>query len=102
MSHSETSDNNVQSILKQIENLNDPLSTENASIDRIISRIDETPIREIRHRLKKHLEETYIQKSRLLQIITENSTLCRSGRFYHYEHDFTYRQTCGNNKSIHA
>jgi ferritin-like metal-binding protein YciE len=26
---------------------------------------------EIRNRLKKHLEETYLQKSRLLKIITE-------------------------------
>jgi hypothetical protein len=53
MSYSKTTDNNVQSILKQIENLNDSLSTENASIDRIISRIDETPIQEIRNRLKR-------------------------------------------------
>jgi adenylate cyclase len=71
MSHSKTFDNNVQLISKLVENLNDTLSTENASVDRIKSRIDETPIQEIRQRLKKHLEETYLQKSRLLQIIIE-------------------------------
>jgi class 3 adenylate cyclase/ferritin-like metal-binding protein YciE len=46
------------------------LSTENASIDRIISRIDKTPIQEVKQRLKQHLEETHIQKNRLKRIIT--------------------------------
>jgi class 3 adenylate cyclase/ferritin-like metal-binding protein YciE len=45
------------------------LSTENASIDRIISRIDQTPIQEVKQRLKQHLEETHIQKQRLKRII---------------------------------
>jgi len=54
-----------------IENLNHMLSLENASIDRIVSRIDHTPIEEVRERLKKHLEETLIQKDRLIRIITE-------------------------------
>jgi ferritin-like metal-binding protein YciE len=47
------------------------LSLENASIDRMVSRIDHTPIREVRERLKQHLEETLIQKDRLVRIITE-------------------------------
>ena len=58
-------------ISKLVEHLNEALSTENASIDRIISRIDQTPIQEVKQKLKQHLEETHIQKSRLERIITE-------------------------------
>jgi adenylate cyclase len=47
------------------------LSIENASVDRITSRISQTPIQELNRRLKQHLEETYLQKSRLQRIITE-------------------------------
>jgi hypothetical protein len=57
-------------ISELVENLNEVLSTENASIDRIISRIDKTPIQEVKQRLKQHLEETHIQKNRLKRIIT--------------------------------
>ena len=62
--------NNIQLISNLVENLNQVLSTENASVDRIISRIDQTPIQEVKQRLKQHLEETHIQKSRLKRIIT--------------------------------
>jgi ferritin-like metal-binding protein YciE len=62
--------NNIQLISKLVENLNEALSAENASADRIISRIDQTPIQEVKQRLKQHLEETRIQKSRLERIIT--------------------------------
>ena len=58
-------------ISKLVEHLNEALSTENASIDRIISRIDQTPIQQVKQKLKQHLEETHIQKSRLERIITE-------------------------------
>jgi adenylate cyclase len=54
-----------------IERLNEVLSIENASVDRITSRISQTPIQELNRRLKQHLEETYLQKSRLQRIITE-------------------------------
>ncbi len=47
------------------------MSIENASVDRITSRISQTPIQELNGRLKQHLEETYLQKSRLQRIITE-------------------------------
>jgi class 3 adenylate cyclase len=47
------------------------LSIENASVDRITSRISQTPIQELNRRLKQHLEETYLQKSRLQRIIAE-------------------------------
>ena len=74
MSHSKNYDNNknnVHSKSNLVEDLNEILSVENASIDRIISRIDQTPIQELNRRLKQHLEETYLQKSRLQRIIAE-------------------------------
>ncbi len=58
-------------ISKLVEHLNEALSTENASVDRIISRIDQTPIQEVKQKLKQHLEETHIQKNRLERIIIE-------------------------------
>jgi class 3 adenylate cyclase/ferritin-like metal-binding protein YciE len=69
--HGKNYDDNIQLISELVENLNEALSTENASIDRIISRIDQTPIQEVKQRLKQHLEETHIQKSRLERIITQ-------------------------------
>jgi adenylate cyclase len=67
--HGKNYDDNIQLISELVENLNEALSTENASIDRIISRIDQTPIQEVKQRLKQHLEETHIQKQRLKRII---------------------------------
>jgi adenylate cyclase len=67
--HGKNYDDNIQLISELVENLNEVLSTENASIDRIISRIDQTPIQEVKQRLKQHLEETHIQKQRLKRII---------------------------------
>jgi len=75
MSHSKNYDNinnnknNDQSKSNLVEDLNEILSVENASVDRIISRIDQTPIQEVKQRLKQHLKETHIQKSRLRRII---------------------------------
>src|SRR5919108_4534624 len=72
MSHSKNYDNNknnVQSKTNPVEDLNEILSVENASAERIISRIDQTPIQEVKQRLKTHLKETHIQKSRLRRII---------------------------------
>jgi adenylate cyclase len=63
--------NNVQLISNLVEKLNEALAAENASVDRIISRIDQTPIQELNRRLKQHLKETYLQKSRLQRIIIE-------------------------------
>jgi adenylate cyclase len=54
-----------------VERLNEVLSIENISVDRITSRISQTPIQELNRRLKQHLEETYLQKGRLQRIITE-------------------------------
>ena len=76
MSHSKNYDNNKNNIQSKsksnlVEDLNEILSIENASIDRITSRISQTPIQELNRRLKQHLEETYLQKSRLQRIITE-------------------------------
>ena len=71
MPHDKNYDDNIQLISELVENLNEALSTENASIDRIISRIDQTPIQEVKQRLKQHLEETHTQKERLERIIIE-------------------------------
>jgi adenylate cyclase len=62
-------DNKIQLLSELIDKLNEALSTENASVDRIISRIDQTPIQEVKQRLKRHLKETHIQKKRLRRII---------------------------------
>jgi ferritin-like metal-binding protein YciE len=67
--HGKNYDDNIQLISELVEYLNEALSTENASKDRIISRIDQTPIQEVKQRLKQHLEETHIQKRRLKRII---------------------------------
>jgi adenylate cyclase len=69
--HGKNYDDNNHLISEQLENLNEVLSIENASIVRIISRIDQTPIPEVKQRLKQHLEETNIQKQRLKTIIAE-------------------------------
>ena len=74
MSHSKNYDNtknDVQSKSNLVEDLNEILSVENASIDRIMSRIDQTSLQELNRRLRQHLEETHLQKSRLQRIITE-------------------------------
>ena len=69
MYHEKSYDNKIQLLSELVKNLNEALSTENASVDRIISRIDQTPIQEVKQRLKQHLKETHIQKSRLRRII---------------------------------
>jgi adenylate cyclase len=61
----------IQLTSKLVEHLNEALSTENASVDRITSRINQTPIEEVKQKLKQHLEETHIQKSRLERIIAQ-------------------------------
>jgi adenylate cyclase len=74
MSHSKNYDNtknNVQSKSNLVEDLNEILSVENASAERILSRIDQTPKQKVKQRLKQHLKETHIQKNRLQRIITE-------------------------------
>ena len=45
------------------------LSTENASMERILSRIDQTAIHEIKQVLMQHLDETFHQKVRLEYIL---------------------------------
>jgi class 3 adenylate cyclase/ferritin-like metal-binding protein YciE len=63
--------NKSQLISELVDKLNEALSTENASVDRIRSRIDQTPIQEVKQRLKQHLKETHNQKSRLRRIIIQ-------------------------------
>ena len=68
MSNSKNYDN-IKNNVQSNPNLNEILSVENASEERILSRIDQTPIQEVKQRLKQHLKETHIQKSRLRRII---------------------------------
>lgn len=57
---------------KIIQYLNDALAMENASEDRLQSRLQESIIEETRIQLQKHLDETQTQKERLKQIITSH------------------------------
>ena len=54
---------------KFVEFVNEAYAAENAAIDRINSRIEETPFPEMRQRLEHHLQETISQQNRLSQII---------------------------------
>jgi ferritin-like metal-binding protein YciE len=56
---------------KYVEFINEALSAENAAVDRITSRIDSTPIQELKVRLHQHLEETHNHQDRLRQIVTK-------------------------------
>ena len=49
--------NNKQFKSKLVEHLNETLFIENESIDRITSRIVQTPIQEVEQKLTLHLEE---------------------------------------------
>ncbi|HJT48605.1 MAG TPA: DUF892 family protein [Nitrososphaeraceae archaeon] len=55
---------------KVVEHLNEMLSAENAAIDRIESRIDQTPMGSAKQRLRQHLEETRGHQDRLQQLIS--------------------------------
>ena len=55
---------------KIIQYLNDALAMENASEDRLQSRIQDSIVEDTRIQLQSHLEETQSQKERLKQIIT--------------------------------
>ena len=57
---------------KIVQYLNDALAMENASEDRIQSRLQETIVDDTRTQLQDHLEETRNQKNRLKQIITSH------------------------------
>ncbi|MDQ3969816.1 MAG: ferritin-like domain-containing protein [Thermoproteota archaeon] len=57
---------------KIVQYLNDALAMENASEERIQSRLQETMVDDTRVQLQDHLEETRNQKDRLKQIITSH------------------------------
>lgn len=57
---------------KIVQYLNDALAMENASEERIQSRLQETIVDDTRIQLQDHLEETRNQKDRLKQIITSH------------------------------
>ena len=54
---------------KYLEFLNEAYAAENAAVERLTERIEETPILELQQRLKQHLQETISQQNRLSEII---------------------------------
>ena len=63
--------NNFRADSNLVDELNEILSIENAAAVRIASRIDNTPIEALKEILKKHLDVTNIQKTRLQDIIRQ-------------------------------
>jgi len=61
---------NEYQVKQFIDHLDKTLSIENAAIERLTTRIEQTPIQDIKQRLVQHLKETHKQKSRLVQIIS--------------------------------
>lgn len=58
---------------KFVQHLNEALAMENAAVDRIQSRINDTPIEETKQQLQYHLEQTFEQQGRLRNAITKMS-----------------------------
>lgn len=56
---------------KFVDYLNEILSAENAAVDRLQTRIQETPIQDAKQRLQQHLQETRGQQGRLEKLITD-------------------------------
>ena len=50
--------------------MNEILSVENAALDHLQSRIEETTISDVKQQLKQHLEETKSQQDTLKQLVT--------------------------------
>src|SRR5919199_3432116 len=61
-------ENNVTNKIQQY--LNEILSLENASVDRLQSRIEETTLSDVKRQLKLHLEETKVHQGRLKQLVS--------------------------------
>ena len=73
--------NNVQSKSNLVQDLNEILSVENASVDRLMSRIAETPIQEIKKRLKRALTRNTNPKAEASKYncrIRRKANLCKS------------------------
>ena len=51
--------------------MNEILSAENAAVDRLQTRIQETPIQDAKQRLQQHLQETRRQQGRMAKLITD-------------------------------
>ena len=72
MSSSSAADLTPNANQKIVQYLNDALAMENASEERIQSRLQETIMDDTRIQLRDHLDETRNQKDRLKQIITSH------------------------------
>lgn len=55
---------------KLVQYFNEALAMENAAVDRIQSRMNETPVEQTKQQLQYHLEQTLQQQDRLRNIIT--------------------------------
>lgn len=60
---------NPMSSRKLLQYLNEILSVENATFDRLNSRINETQIPEVKNQMQRHLTETSEQRERLINLI---------------------------------
>src|SRR4029078_8000662 len=67
----DNSRNNLRADLNPVKELNEILSIENGAAVRIDSRINNTPIEALKEILKRHLDVTNIQKTRLQDIIRQ-------------------------------
>jgi ferritin-like metal-binding protein YciE len=56
---------------KIVQYFNEALAMENAAVERIESRIDETPVKHAKQQLQYHLEQTRQQQNRLKELITK-------------------------------
>ena len=72
MSSSSAADLTPNANQRIVQYLNDALAMENASEERIQSRLQETIVDDTRIQLRDHLDETRNQKDRLKQIITSH------------------------------
>src|SRR5215212_10868034 len=61
-------ENNVANKVQQY--LNEILSVENAALDHLQLRIEETTISDVKQQLTQHIEETKAQQDRLKQLVT--------------------------------
>jgi ferritin-like metal-binding protein YciE len=71
---------NPMSNEKLLQYLNEILSVENAAIERLKSRIQETSLEDIKEKLQHHLQETISQQQRLSNLIKNRGGIATSAK----------------------
>jgi ferritin-like metal-binding protein YciE len=71
---------NPMSNEKLLQYLNEILSVENAAIERLQSRIQETSLEDIKEKLQHHLQETISQQQRLSNLIKNRGAIATSAK----------------------